>query len=74
MDKIALQARLAELTNDWTGLQAIIAQRRQEIQQLHEQLAQKSADIERQNGAVAYNQILAERVKKQLAEADAQNA
>lgn len=69
-DKIALQAQLAQLTTHWTSLQAAVTQREQEIQQIERRRAQLNEEILRNQGALAYNQMLAKEVKTQIDEAE----
>lgn len=67
-DKPTLEAHLQRLTSDWTNLQAAVTQREQEIQQIDRRRAQLTEEILRNQGALAYNSLLAETAKKQLAE------
>lgn len=69
-DKIALQAQLTQLTTHWTGLQAAVAEREQEIQQIDRRRAQLNEEILRNQGAMAYNQMLAKEAKTKLDELD----
>lgn len=66
-DKATLQAHLNRLTQDWTSLQAAVAQRQQEIAQMEARKATLTEEILRNQGALAYNQMLAEAAKNALA-------
>lgn len=69
-DKTALQAQLAQLTTHWTSLQAAVVERQQEIQQIDSRRVQLHEEILRNQGAMAYNQMLAKEVKSQLEDSE----
>lgn len=70
MSDHSLQAQLQLLTEHWTGLQAAVAQREQEIQQMDRRRAQLTEEILRNQGAMAYNKMLANDVAKRIADAE----
>lgn len=73
-DKATLQAQLAQLTDHWTSLQAAVTQREQEIQQIDRRRAQLNEEILRNQGAIAYNQMLAKEVMGKLEDVEKESA
>lgn len=57
---------MKSLTDDWTSLAAAVQQRQQEVQQHQQRIVQITEDIQRNSGAMAYNKILADKVRGQL--------
>ena len=73
--KSQLQADLNSLTHDWAQLEVATKERRDrifkidyDVAQLNQQRAAVEAEICRNEGAQAYNQMYANRVKTRLAE------
>lgn len=67
-DKANLEAQLQRYTNDWTSLQAGIAERQQEVDRIKRRMSQLRDEIVRNQGALAYVQIRSDELKKQLTE------
>jgi cell division protein FtsB len=63
-----LQTQLAKLTDDYNSLQVTIVDRQKELQQIDQRRSQLLDEITRNQGAVAYNRLLAERITKEMAQ------
>lgn len=67
-EKSALQDFLSTFTADWASLNAAVAQRQQEVDQINQRINVLKEEILRNQGAMAYNQIMTEKIKKQMAD------
>lgn len=67
-DKETLLAQLNRLTQDAAGLQISITKFNQEINEAESKIKSLSQNIDRHQGALNYNSMLTESIKKQLEE------